>query len=235
MKINPESTINFRKMIKKQAENGMYSMEVQCAGNRIQLHVFPEVFPPQPGFFMGEYLKRISNISKMNVVDVGTGSGIEAIGAALLGVNHVDATDINPQAIRCAQENASINDINNKITFFHSDLFSSISDNKKYDLIFANLPFIDFDGGNELIDLALYDNNHVIHKKFFKQARERLVKNGRIFLPHANLQSGITSQSNLDFIKLEKLINDSGFTAKIISQKTFREKYVWRLYELKLK
>lgn len=235
MKINPEATINFRNRIKKQSKNGKYSVELQCAKNKIKLRIFPEVFPPQSEYLIGEYLKSYSKIQELEVADIGTGSGIEAICAALLGVKHIDAIDINLISVQCAKENAILNKVDDKITFYHSDLFSCIRKDKKYNLIIANLPFVDFDSCNGLIDLALYDNNYSIHKKFFQQACKHLTKNGKILLPHANLQSGRTSNPNLDFIKLEKLINDYGFTKKIISQKKFRKNYLWRLYELKLK
>ena len=43
------------------------------------------------------------------VSDVGTGSGILAVGAALLGASHVDATDNDPLAVRIARENVERN------------------------------------------------------------------------------------------------------------------------------
>mgnify|MGYP001070898951 CR=1 FL=1 len=234
MKINPESTINFRKLIKKQAENGSYFVEMHSDRKNIPLQIFPEVFPPQQDFLMGEYLKKLSNIQKMEVADIGTGSGIEAISAAHLGAKHIDAVDINPQAVRCAKENARLNNVASKIDFYYSDLFSHLQDGKKYDLILANLPFIDFDGGKEPIDWALYDNHRDIHKKFLKQAHAHLAADGKILLPHANLQSGVTSKPNLDFAELEKIIFDAGFALRIISQKPFRQTYLWRLYELRI-
>ena len=96
------------------------------------------------------------------------------------------------------------------------------------------MPFIDFDGGKEPIDWALYDNHHDIHKKFLKQAHAHLAADGKILLPHANLQSGVTSKPNLDFAELEKIIFDAGFALRIISQKPFRQTYLWRLYELRI-
>ncbi|MFA5994356.1 MAG: 50S ribosomal protein L11 methyltransferase [Parcubacteria group bacterium] len=234
MKINPESTIYFLHQIKKQAENGNYLVKMRCAEKNIPLQIFPEVFPPQQDFLMGNYLKKISNIQEMEIADMGTGSGVEAISAALLGAKHIDAVDINPSAIQCAEKNSHLNHACDRISFFLSNLFSNIKNNKKYNLILANLPFIDFDGGKELIDLALYDNHHAIHKEFLQQAHKHLADGGKILLPHANLQSGITSQPNLDFAKLENMIFASGFALKIVSQKPFREDYLWRLYELRI-
>ena len=45
----------------------------------------------------------------MEVMDIGTGSGILAIAAAHMGARHVLASDIDPVAVRVARENAQIN------------------------------------------------------------------------------------------------------------------------------
>ena len=46
-----------------------------------------------------------------NVVDLGTGSGIVAIAAALAGAAHVVATDLDPQSRRAAELNAELNGV----------------------------------------------------------------------------------------------------------------------------
>ena len=51
-------------------------------------------------------------------LDVGTGSGVLAIFAALRGYR-VDAVDINPTAIAAAMENAEANEVADKIDVFH--------------------------------------------------------------------------------------------------------------------
>ncbi|MES2463013.1 MAG: 50S ribosomal protein L11 methyltransferase [Armatimonadota bacterium] len=52
----------------------------------------------------------------MTVADVGTGSGILAIGAALLGASYVEATDIDPLAVRIARENVAVNRLEDRIS-----------------------------------------------------------------------------------------------------------------------
>ena len=52
----------------------------------------------------------------MTVADVGTGSGILAVGAALLGATYVEATDIDPLAVRIARENVAVNHLEDRIS-----------------------------------------------------------------------------------------------------------------------
>jgi ribosomal protein L11 methyltransferase len=58
-------------------------------------------------------LRRLEGVVKpgARVLDVGTGSGILAIGAAKLGADQVVAIDIDPVAVQVAQENAARNGV----------------------------------------------------------------------------------------------------------------------------
>lgn len=58
------------------------------------------------------------------VIDVGTGSGILAIGAMKLGAKHVLALDLDPVAVSSARENSALNGLTNHITVYESDLLS---------------------------------------------------------------------------------------------------------------
>lgn len=57
-----------------------------------------------------------------SVIDVGTGSGILAIGAALLGAKDVLAIDIDPTAVRVAKENIEHNHLEDKIQAVEGNL-----------------------------------------------------------------------------------------------------------------
>jgi ribosomal protein L11 methyltransferase len=52
----------------------------------------------------------------MHTLDLGTGSGILAIGAALLGVKSIVAIDNDPLAVKAAAENAALNHVGGQIT-----------------------------------------------------------------------------------------------------------------------
>lgn len=81
----------------------------------------------------------IENISrgdqKENCLDIGTGSGILAIGAAKLGFRHVTAVDIDPLAIDAAKRNVEENSLLN-VVIKEGDVTAVEG---SFDLIVANL------------------------------------------------------------------------------------------------
>lgn len=58
------------------------------------------------------------------VIDVGTGSGILAVGAVLLGAKSVLALDLDPVAVENARENVILNGLQTSVTVKESDLLS---------------------------------------------------------------------------------------------------------------
>ena len=71
------------------------------------------------------------------VIDVGTGSGILAIGAALLGAGHVLAVDIDPDAVRVAEENVRHNHVETSVSVQQGDLLKRVS--AECDICVANI------------------------------------------------------------------------------------------------
>ena len=72
------------------------------------------------------------------MLDVGTGSGILAICASKLGAGECRAYDIDPMAVRVANENIKDSGLPN-ITCEVSDLLRQVDKSKPYDLICANI------------------------------------------------------------------------------------------------
>lgn len=81
---------------------------------------------------MEKYLKESDE-----VLDVGCGSGILAVGALLLGAKRAVGVDIDEMAVKTARENAELNGVSDKIEIIHGNLTDKVSG--KYNLVLANI------------------------------------------------------------------------------------------------
>ncbi len=72
------------------------------------------------------------------VLDVGTGSGVLAVGAALLGAT-VDAIDVDPSSPAVAAANATANGVADRVTATTTSLAEVARTCEPYDLVLANL------------------------------------------------------------------------------------------------
>jgi ribosomal protein L11 methyltransferase len=72
-----------------------------------------------------------------HVVDVGTGSGVLAIGAALLGASRVTALDLDEVAVSAARQNVALNHAENIVSVTKNNLIDGIDDQP--DVIVSNI------------------------------------------------------------------------------------------------
>ncbi|WP_394524819.1 peptide chain release factor N(5)-glutamine methyltransferase [Lacrimispora sp. JR3] len=80
---------------------------------------------------------------KPAVLDMCTGSGCIAVSLAVLGgFDRVTAVDVSKEALKAAQKNAENLLGHGSITFAESDLFASLEEQKKFDVIVSNPPYI---------------------------------------------------------------------------------------------
>lgn len=233
-KINPELTIKFVEDILERGKKGIYRVGVKIIEKIIPIDIYPNVFPPKSDYSISSrsLFESIGNLNGMEVADIGSGSGIESIVAVLSGATHVDATDISQNAVLCSSHNVEINGFGNKISVYQGDLFSSLPD-KKYNLIIANLPIVDYKPQKESdVTGALYDPDFVIHKRLFMEAKNYLKDGGIITFSHSNLQSKNTVKPYEDFEILENLIREYCYE---ILEKTESQAlgYKWINYRVK--
>ncbi|MCL5093082.1 MAG: methyltransferase [Candidatus Marsarchaeota archaeon] len=140
--------------------------------DKIKLKGCASVYGPlEDSYLMAEQVEKYAFGS---VLDLGTGTGISGIAAALKGCN-VTFADIDSNAIRCAKENATANGVSGN--FIESDMFESI--NGKFNTIVFNPPYLEsarvaerdmaLDGGasgRELIDKFLKEYPGFIENEY---------------------------------------------------------------------
>ena len=114
----------------------------------VHLLILPEVFNPvllRTGMFLARSIRPIvrssgtASVADPRALDLGTGSGIGAISAALRGYRVV-GVDINPDAVRCARINVILNDLEERIEIRPGDLFTPVA-GEHFDLVLFNPPF----------------------------------------------------------------------------------------------
>ena len=71
------------------------------------------------------------------ILDVGTGSGILSVGGVLLGAPSALGVDIDPVAVKVANENADINEVSDKTEFVCGDLTDKV--HGKFEIVTANI------------------------------------------------------------------------------------------------
>ena len=71
------------------------------------------------------------------VIDVGTGSGVLSIGAAMLGAEKVHALDLDEVAVTAARENVALNKVDDVVEVFHGNLLDTVKE--PADVVVANI------------------------------------------------------------------------------------------------
>ncbi|MBN1924043.1 MAG: methyltransferase [Nanoarchaeota archaeon] len=126
--------------------------------------------------------KWVSKLCKDKVVlDMGTGSGIQAITAFQAGAKRVVAADLDREAILEAGKNFKAK--NMPIRLVESDLFSNIDDNEKFDIIIFNPPYLPYDEnlvGD--VDLSGGEIGNELSIRFLSEAVKHLNPEGFILL-----------------------------------------------------
>ncbi len=83
-----------------------------------------------------------AGLNNKNILDFGCGSGVLAIAALMLGAQHCDATDIDPQALQATEDNAKENSVIDKLDAMKPEQLPD----QQYDIVLANIlagPLVD--------------------------------------------------------------------------------------------
>ena len=162
-------------------------------------------------------LRSILNLEKGKVLDLGTGSGIQAE-TALKHTKDVLAVDISKEAVKFVKKKG----IKTRI----SDLFSNI--NEKFDLIIFNPPYLPKEELEDKESKKITTGGkkgYEILERFFSKVNNYLNKNGKMLI----VFSSLTNKK-----KIDKIIRKNNFKFKLLEkEKMFFEEIYCYLIERK--
>jgi methylase of polypeptide subunit release factors len=164
-----------------------------------KIHPHYGVFSP----VRGEYLDLAAKAplpqgepSKMQAIDVGTGTGVLAALFVKRGIGQVQATDTSPRALACARDNLARLQAQGlhqaaRIELLEANLFA---DETPADLIVCNPPWLPARASSTL-EQAVYDEDSQMLLGFLKGAASRLTSHGQAWLILSDLAEHIGLRS----------------------------------------
>lgn len=153
-------------------------VDVPTIGGRIHPHY--GVFSP----VRGEYLDLLAlaplpaALAQQSLAfDIGTGTGVIAALLARRGVNHIVATDLDPRALACAEDNLSRLGLDDRVQVQACHLFPP----DRAPLVVCNPPWLPARPGTP-IERAIYDPESAMLKGFLAGLTEHLSPGGEGWL-----------------------------------------------------
>lgn len=171
--------------------------------------------PREDSRLLAKYVKKYAYGA---VLDMGTGSGIQALEAAKKkSVKKVIATDIQKSVIEHCRKNIK----NKKIKFMQSDLFSNIK-NIRFDTIIFNPPYLPEDAKLKDLTLDGGKKGYEIIERFLSKAKDHLKPDGIILI----IFSSLTNKKRVD-----EIIKKNKLKSKLLGKMAifFEELFVCRL------
>lgn len=161
--------------------------------------------PGEDSFLLQKFVKKYAKAGE-RVLDMGTGSGIQALTALKNGCN-VLATDIDLECVEHVKGLIAEKGLKG-IRVVQSDLFENV--HGKFDLIVFNPPYLPED--KKVKDTALDGGRkgYELLVRFLRDAKEYLNKNGKILLVCSSLNRGI-----------EQIFERLGYKYKLLGSEKF--------------
>lgn len=194
----------------RDSESETKKYEIEILGRKFV--VYPNVFSPKY-FNDTEFFARELPIRKdEEFLEIGPGTGVASVFAALRGAKHVTAIDINPAAAKNTKENARLNGVKGKLTVMVGDMYEPLAKNSKFDTIYWNTPFgyVAENKNISVLEKAVYDPGYKATQRFISQAKKYLKKNGRLLIGFS------TSLGKFNILK--KFLDEAGFQVRLISK-----------------
>jgi len=150
----------------------------------LELTVNEGVFPPEDFQSWRWLTEHFPPAAGKHILEIGCGFGLPGLHLAKHGALSLLACDINPKAVANTLENAGRNGIRN-VEAIESDIFSNISDYRKFDLILWNFPSNfapeDYEYRDNL-ERGAIDPGYKLLSRFLSEGPKFLAEKGSILL-----------------------------------------------------
>lgn len=144
-KLNAQQRELFNQLVQRRAQGEPVAHLIgQQAFWSITLQVTADTLIPRPEteLLVEKALEQIPQDATWRIADLGTGSGAIALALAKeRPACQVFASDSSMAALKVAQENARLNQIEN-VAFQHGDWLAALADDARFDMIVSNPPYI---------------------------------------------------------------------------------------------
>ncbi len=130
-------------VLQKSQRDNTFPYELEKSG--VKISVFENVFSPKyfgDSQWVADNLPLAVDVREKKCLEIGTGTGLIAIKLAQAGALKVTATDIVENTLNNAKFNVEQNNLSQIIDLKLGDVFEPVKD-KKFDIIFWNIPFTD--------------------------------------------------------------------------------------------
>lgn len=150
-------------------------------------------------------------------LEIGAGTGIIAITAALAGCARVVASDINPLAVENTRLNAVRHGVTDRLRAVHSDLFSALGEGERFDTVYWHSNFVlapteyRYETDHER---AYVDPGYRAHRGYLVEAPLRLTEGGSALLQFSDRG---------DVERLHAIAADCGRDLLVRHRQEFRE------------
>jgi release factor glutamine methyltransferase len=144
-------------------------------------------------------------------LEVGSGTGLIAVTAALAGCASVTAIDISAEAVRNTARNAHRHGVADRVRTLVSDVFDALP-GERFDMIFWNSNFIEVPADfacTTPLERSVFDPDYATHRRYLAQAGDHLRPGGRLLL-------GFSSMGSLD--RLAGLASELGLRVGVLTR-----------------
>lgn len=190
--------------------------QMEAEGEPYEFELDGKTIPVLPGVFSPKYFSDVDwfarevprLVGNRSLLEIGTGTGIIALFVALVGSGRILATDVNPRAVKNAEETFRRHGIRAAVR--ESDVFSAIAREEQFDVIFWNHPFF---CATEPVPTMLarggFDYHYESLRAFFAGAKTHLNPGGEVLL-------GTSKTANLG--EILRMARTYGYRARLVKK-----------------